>query len=158
MRIDDEAHEQLEISIDMKKIFVIAGIFLGIAFFGFLGYNYFVEPLLARKRTLDKIEKLDAASENIEIDILDQHLVSFLIRHINHEEPSNSNLLVFIHGYNGHPFATWGQTIEGLCQGPYEREDLAWLRQFDIMSLSYPTGLGHGRSIKGAASRFKQPL
>ena len=158
MRIEDEAHEQLEISIDMKKIFVIAGIFLGIAFFGFLGYNYFLEPLLARKRTLDKIEKLEAASENIEIDILDRHLVSFLIRHINHEEPSNSNLLVFIHGYNGHPFATWGQTIEGLCQGPYEREDLAWLRQFDIMSLSYPTGLGHGRSIKGAASRFKQPF
>lgn len=158
MRIEDEAHEQLEISIEMKKIFVIVGTFLGITFFGFLGYSYFLEPLLERKRTLNKIEELDAAVGNIEIDILDRHLVSFLVRHINQEEPGNSNLLVFIHGYNGHPFSTWGETIEGLCQGPYKREDLAWLRQFDIMSLSYPTGLGHGRSIKGAASRFKQPF
>lgn len=142
----------------MKKILVIAGTCFGIAFFGFLGYSYFLEPLLERKRTLDRIEKLDVASENIEIDILDRHLVSFLVRHINHKGPSNSNLLVFIHGYNGHPFSTWGETIEGLCQGPYKRKDLAWLQQFDMMSLSYPTGLGHGRSIKGAVSRFKQPF
>lgn len=110
------------------------------------------EPQRERWAARRAIDRLGEIHPEVEVELLNEHLVTFKMRH---NRSAGRDAIVFIHGYGGHPLDTWGDTIEGLARTPYENPEFAWLAQFDVVSVSYPTGIGEGTSIDDAASRFK---
>lgn len=91
-------------------------------------------------------------SENVIVRRLDQHDESALILQ---KDGPHRRLLVFVHGWNGNSFATWGGIIPALARAHDLPEDLRWLAEFDVLTFGYETGLREDQSIDAVARRLK---